>query len=124
MNQAIDNDRVRREWTEMRDRVSQVAIESKKSEAAVEDLSEAYRRLSEGERQVVDTLLAEWLEGDDSPRRFDAIALISMHKIRLALPALARLAVRLETDRGPGAPYERAKALRTIEALARERGPS
>jgi hypothetical protein len=77
-----------------------------------------YRSLTAVDRHEVDQLLAEQLSSQDETERFDAIALIGEFTITTALPALRRLADRLETETWPGAPYEWAKVNRLVGKMA------
>ena len=72
---------------------------------------------------AVDELLAEWVLSDDQNLRFDAMALISDHNIRSALPSLRLLAERLEEASGPSAPYEWTKVNRLVGKLTRGTEP-
>lgn len=110
-------DDVRAMWARFRDEVDGIAQASKQSHAAVLELSRRYRLLDPQERAVVDELLAEWVESEDETMRFDALALVDAHGIRSAVPALRRLAARLEESTAPGAPYEWAKVNRVIALL-------
>lgn len=109
---------VRTEWERLRDRVDVEARGMKDSQSTLDELSARYRSLARSDRGVIDELLAEWVLSDDENLRFDALALISEHKIASALPALRSLATRLEQASVPGAPYEWAKVNRTIGQLS------
>src|SRR5262245_48927822 len=108
---------IARRWEELRDRLQVESRAAKDSQSVVVELDQAYRRLQPAERTVVDEILSGWLASDDEALRFDAIALIRQNRIRSSVPALEQLAHELETHSAAGAPYERAKVLRTIEAL-------
>lgn len=108
----------RRRWEELHERLDADARESKTSQQAVVELAGHYARLSPSERLVIDELLAEWAISDDEAKRFDALALISEHRIRSAVPALRQLANRLEETPTPAAPYEWAKVNRILGKLS------
>ena len=108
---------VRGRWEQLRERLDKDAREQKMSQAAILELSHRYRLLSSDERRVVDELLAEWILADDENKRFDALALISEHRVESAMSALYRLAERLRASAAPGAPYELAKVNRIVDRL-------
>jgi uncharacterized protein HemX len=110
---------VRATWEQLRERVDREAREQKMSQAAILELSRQYRLVRVGERKEVDELVAEWVLSDDENKRFDALALISEHRIKSATPALHRLAERLKTAADPSAPYELAKVNRILGKLKR-----
>ena len=89
----------------------------KDSQRAIIELSAEYQKLPNEERLVVDDLLAEWVGSDDERLRFDAMAIINDFQIDSAVPALQVLEEQLSDSSAPGAPYERAKARRLIDAL-------
>jgi len=55
---------------------------------------------------LADRVLAEWTLSADEGVRTDGWALIDEFKIVNALPALEKLAERLQSSRAPGAPHE------------------
>lgn len=59
----------------------------------------------------------EQVLSDEENVRFDALSLIEDFKIRSAVPALRKLADRLEHQDQPGAPYEWAKVKRILGNL-------
>ena len=86
---------VRTAWRKLRDDLREEYRDTKYAEDALTELSNAYSTLPEDEREVVDELLGEWaLASDDI--RFDALFLIGEHRITATIPALRRLARRLE----------------------------
>jgi hypothetical protein len=66
---------------------------------------------------VVDDLLADLANSPEESVRFDALALIKELHITAALPALRRLANKLEQSNDRGASYEWAKVTRMIVRL-------
>jgi hypothetical protein len=50
-------------------------------------------------------------------QRYDALAIINEFRVTEALPHLLDLALRLQLDDGPGAPFELAKVERIIRRL-------
>jgi hypothetical protein len=108
---------VRGNWEELRQRLDGEAREQKISQAAILELSHHYRLLSSDDRRVVDELLAEWILDDGENKRFDALALISEHRVVSATSALHRLAERLTVSTAPGAPFELAKVNRILDTL-------
>jgi hypothetical protein len=108
---------IRADWQEFRQSVDMAARDAKSSQDALLKLSDRYASLGAEEREIVDGLISDWVLSADEGERFDGVALVSEHSIRLALPALQRLATRLATDSSPGAPYERAKVIRVIRRL-------
>ena len=114
---AMTPDAIRSEWTALRDRLDAEAIAMKESQAVVIELSRRYAALDADAREVVDELLSEWVLSDDEKHRFDALALVSDHRVLSALPALRELLVRLDGSTTPGAPYEQAKIRRILACL-------
>lgn len=110
-------DAIRAEWTALRERLDAEATAMKESQAAVIELSRRYAALDADARRVVDELLSEWVLSDDENLRFDALALVSDHRILSALPALRELLVRLDGATTPGAPFEQAKIRRILGRL-------
>jgi len=108
---------IRSNWTALRNRLDAQAQAMKVSQAAIVELSRRYIDLDLEARGVVDGLISEWALSDDENLRFDALALISNHGIKTALPALEDLLVRLNGSANPGAPYEREKVRRIITCL-------
>lgn len=105
-------------WEAFRERAEREAVAAKNAQAVVFELSRQYAALDGSERSEVDLLLADWIESDDEAKRFDALALVEMHEIASAAPALRALAARLEASTTPGAPYEWAKVNRVLGFLA------
>jgi hypothetical protein len=97
---------------------NQEALELKDSYRALDRLHSLYTALDDHERGLADQVLCEWALSDHEGKRFDAMALISDFDIKRAIPALERLARRLEKSREPGAPFERDKAKRIIAQLS------
>ena len=112
---------VRRAWLEHRDEdVSQATVNKRPQESLLTSAAR-YRLLSDGDRAVVDGLLADQLSSPDEGDRFLALALIDDFEIASAVPALRRLANCLETQQWPGAPYEWAKVNRMVGHLVAKR---
>lgn len=112
----------RTRWEALRERLDIDARASKMSQAVVIGLSRRYRALDESERSEVDGVLAEWVLSEDEGERFDAMAVITDHKIKNAVPALRELGERLEASDAPGAPFEWAKVNRILGKLREEAG--
>jgi hypothetical protein len=93
------------------------ATSAKDSPAVLPELFAAYRSLPPTDRFAVDYILAEQVESTSESDRFDALAIVGEFRILSALPALKRLASRLENSDDPGAPYEWAKVNRLIAHL-------
>lgn len=109
---------VRRDWTQFRDEVNRIAVASKQSQAALSSLFDRYEMLSDGERCIINKLLADELLSEDESARFDALAIIRKFRIKTTLPALRELARELESQNFPGAPYEWKKVNRLIGLLS------
>jgi hypothetical protein len=109
---------LRAAWVLMRNEADALGVASKDSQGVLGALFGHYRRLTQGERSVIDRLLAEQLRSDDEGLRFDAMALIREFRIVSALDDLCALALRLETAHGPGGPYKWAEADRLIGQLS------
>lgn len=101
----------------LRDEASAHADFMKEPQEALRALAVMYRGISAEERLEVDQLLAEQLASHDSSERFDALAIIRRFNISSALPALRRLADRLETETEPGAPADRRQVDRIIDNM-------
>lgn len=110
-------DDVRASWTAEWELINKRTVEAKDASSAPLILASNYRRLSKGDRTLVDAVLAEALGSDEEWRRYDASALISQFRIVSALPFLERLADRLTVGTTPGAPYELNKVRRVIAKL-------
>lgn len=116
----ITQDDVERLWAAL----DNEAEELKLSHHAVLRFEEFYRSLSDPDRLVVDEVLASWMDlGLDSRRRFDALAVISRFEVRSALPALRSALGALDSQQGPGVPFERVKLERVIAKLETDDGP-
>ncbi len=85
---------------------------------ALERITARYRNQPADKRAVIDELLAEQLSSDDETIMFIALSLIEDFRITSTLPALRKLADRLEHGTNPGAPYEWAKVNRIIATLS------
>lgn len=113
---------VREKWGSLRAALGKLAEDEKDSQRVLFEMSQIYRALSVSDKGVVDQHLAEWVLSPDEAVRFDAVALVSEHKIRSAMSALADLVSRLDLSREVGATFERSKVLRVIELLEEETG--
>jgi YD repeat-containing protein len=111
---AVTDDELRAAF---RDAVDIEQVAAKDSQGALPRLFEKYRSLSAPEREIVDELISLDAASSDETRRFYAVALIAEFRIVSAVPALRALANRLESDPGPGAPFEWAKVNRVIGEL-------
>ena len=111
----MTDSRVRSEWEAFWSEVNQTYQDAKDSQGALLALFDRYRSLSPDERKAVDGLLAEKLASPDENVRFDVLALVGEFKIRSTEPQLRSLAVRLEADMTPSAPFELAKLNRTLK---------
>jgi hypothetical protein len=104
-------------WAEMCYELEGAAARSKESQYVVIELSRRYAALSPEDKLAVDELLAEWVLSDDACLQFDALALISEHNIRSAIPSLRELAARLEQSNLPLAPDDWAWVNRILGQL-------
>jgi hypothetical protein len=104
-------------WVEQWLSIHRHAVESKESQAALEQLSRAYSELRPDERAVADEWMAENATSTNESRRYDAIALIREFRIVSASPSLRDLAASLEISTEPGAPFELRKVQATLEEL-------
>lgn len=106
------------EWIDGWRTLSDRSVAAKESQCAVLELVDRYRKLSPDERSVVDRILGEAVLSDEEWQRFDALALINEFQISSALPALDKLADRLEESDRPGAPFELKKVRRIVARLS------
>jgi hypothetical protein len=104
-------------WCDLRSDLDRRYVESKDSQGAVLALAETYGRIPPDQRSEVDTVLLEWVLSDEEGLRFDALAIVDEYRITDAIPVLRALQDRLETESGPGAPYEWAKVNRILGRL-------
>jgi hypothetical protein len=104
-----------------RQTVDQEARELKEPYLALEKLELFYRSLSPLERQEADQVISEWVLSNDEALRFDALALIDIHRIKGAASSLSRLGERLAVSTFPGAPYELLKVRRILNELCGKR---
>jgi hypothetical protein len=81
---TLSRDKFERLW----ERLDAEALAAKQSQEATVRLTALYRSLDEGDREVVNAAIAEWVVGDDNRRRFDALALVREFEIRSAVSAL------------------------------------
>lgn len=85
--------------------------------APIEQLSVLYRQNGDDERRVANGLIALDLDSEDSRVRYDAKWPIREFGIASAVPALRRLATRLESSTDVGAPFEFDKVERLIREI-------
>jgi hypothetical protein len=118
-----DRDAIRTRWDELQRACDEEYVRSRNTSGGPWELSRHYSLLATDDRAVVDELLAEWVldEDDLHGRQYDAIWLIDEYGIQCAVPALRELAERCEFDDSPRAPYQWAKANRTLGALRERR---
>ena len=100
-------------WSEI-DRRHQAA---KDSQGAIPELFALYRSLEPRERVAANSDLFAAMRDGTEGQRYDAMAIISEFGVTEALPHLLDLALRLQMDDGPGAPFELAKVDRIIRRL-------
>jgi hypothetical protein len=105
-------------WIVSRQNLHEAARGTKDTQFAAIELSRRYAELPDGEKSTVDRVISEWLASDDASLRFDALLLVDDHRIASAIPALRRLADRLEGSSKPSAPYEWAKVNRILARLS------
>ena len=98
-------------------RVDRAFVDAKDSPGALPALFALYRRLDASGRKEVDVCLIEALASGTESQRFDALAIINEFGITAALPAMRELAIRLQLENSPGAPFELAKVNRFISKL-------
>jgi len=113
----VNLDEFRIEMAEYRLAVDAEAMSLKDPYVALDRLHSLYRRFDDQERELADQVLAEWALSQDEKTRFDALALIDDFEIITAVPALHKLAARLESDHAPGAPFELQKVNRLLSDL-------
>jgi hypothetical protein len=99
-------------WTE----VDRSYRDAKDSQGAISELFDRYAELDPRERTEANKVLFEALRGRDEGRRYDALAIIREFVLYEAMPFLMELAIRLQFDDSPGAPFELAKVQRIIDA--------
>lgn len=105
-------------------RIDDEAEERKDSPSAVFALEKWYISLRDEDRQAADDVLIEWALSNNDKKRFDALALINRFVIVGAVPALRRLAERLEEATLPSSPYDWAKVNRIIGRLVGHQPPT
>jgi DNA repair ATPase RecN len=107
-------------WEELRTRLDQESRAMKQSQEAVLALEQAYRALSDDEKQIVNGVLREWLASKDAGKRYDARYLVRSFRIVQALPALKELATRLSHDPASSARYELKRIDEIIQEIAHD----
>jgi hypothetical protein len=85
---AMWEQELRAAWVSMRNEADALGVASKDSQGVLGTLFGHYRRLAQGERSVINRLLAEQLRSDHEGLRFDAMALIQEFRIVSALDDL------------------------------------
>jgi hypothetical protein len=81
------------------------------------ELYKWYDNLTTDDRSRADEVFCEWVSSSDVAKQFDALAMVWKFRIRVAIPALEDLAIRLRSEKGPEARYLRLKALRIINSI-------
>lgn len=103
-------------WSEIDSR----HVDAKDSQGAVPELFELYKSLDPVERNAANADLFAALRVGTEGQRYDALAIINEFRVRQALDHLRELAVRLQVESSPGAPFELAKVERIIGRLMAE----
>ncbi len=103
----------RRIWSE----VSRRHIAAKDSQGAIVELFKLYSKLDPDERKAANKDLFEAIRDGDETFRYDALAITSEFKLADAMPHLNHLAIRLQMDDSPGAPFELQWVQRIIQKL-------
>jgi hypothetical protein len=98
-------------------RAQAVADASKNSMMVTLEMERFYDRLEPDARPEADEVLIDWALGDDTDKRFDALAVIRRFAVVAAAPALRELARRYATASGPSAPFDREKVDRILAVL-------
>ena len=91
--------------------------DAKDSQGAIPELFSLYASLDASERDQANSDLFDVLRHGTEGQRYDALAIINEFRVADALPALRELAVRLQIEDSPGAPFELAKVDRIIARL-------
>lgn len=108
------------EFDTMWRRIDAQATAKKDSNQALIRLKDLYASFDAADRQIVDTVLSEWVLLDlNSRRRFDALALIQHFRIRAALPAVLKARCDLKGATDPSVPFEDDRLRRIGESLSR-----
>jgi len=100
-----------------REQIEREAQRDKDTPRALVELQRLYRSFDDAERTAADEVAIAWALSDDLDKRFDGLAMINMHEIRSAVPALRELARRLPGEQGPQSPYDLAKVQRILAKL-------
>lgn len=103
----------RRIWSE----VSRRHIAAKDSQGAITELFKLYAELDPDERKAANEDLFEAIRAGDDLERYDALAITNKFELADAMPCLRELAIRLQLNDSPGAPFELAKVQRLIKKL-------
>lgn len=103
----------KRLWLEIDERY----VAAKDAEGALAALYKLYGSLDDDERSAANADLFVALRDGTEGERFDALAIINKFGIAEALPHMRELAVRLQLDDSPGAPFELEKVERFISEL-------
>ncbi len=105
------------DWQRIWSEVSRRHIAAKDSQGAIVELFGLYAELDPDERKAVNKDLFEAMRVGDETQRFDALAITNEFKVADAMPYLRELAVRLQLDDSPGAPFELAWVQEIIKKL-------
>jgi len=109
-------------WRTMWAEVDRRHVEAKDSQGATAELESRYAELNDVERNQVNQVLFEALEKGSESERYDALAIINRFNLVEGLEPLRRLAIRLQLDESPGAPFDLAKVKRFIDRLKESSG--
>jgi len=107
------NERWRTMWAE----VDRRHVEAKDSQGATAELYGRYAELNDAERKQVNKVPFKALEKGSESERYDALAIINRFNVVEGLEPLRRLAIRLQLDDSPGAPFELVKVRRCVGRL-------
>lgn len=107
-------ERLRDAWQ----RADEAGREAKDARLTLVELEQVYRSLSPEERPEADRAVVDWLEDDDTRRRFDALALVEAFDITTATAALDRLVERHRSDGDAFHEHERERALAVRASLS------
>lgn len=113
---------VKERWRTMWAEVDRRHVEAKDSQGATAELFGRYAELNDAERKQVNEILFEALEKGSESERYDALAIVNRFHVVEGLEPLRRLAIRLQLDHAPGAPFELAKVQRFIDRLEESSG--
>jgi|SRR6187402_1751711 len=92
-------------------------VARKNSQGALVAFMDLYERLTPGERELADQVIAEWVASEDQRKRFDALAMVDHFRIRAATAQLRTAEAELIERRDYEAPYELAKIRRILKRI-------